>query len=386
MQITDITTVVVDAAKGAVSGANSLDPRFARGSRTWLFVEIHTDEGVLGVGEASQSRLDAGVVAAVEEMKPYYVRKDPVGLVRPQRRQWIDNPFAGRVRFAAASGIEMALWDLAGKALGQPVHVLLGGSIRERLALYGNLSQATPSRSPEDLAATAARAVGEGFTAVKIYPFPQAGEVTPNRGAGLTRGEIDLAEARVRAVREAIGPDVHLHTDWAWAVSPGDAASVAERLRPYDLFWIEEPFRTDDPQEFAALRRQIRPRMAGGEQLSTMLPFRQLFEARALDVVMPDVKWIGGISAFLEIATLAGAFGVEVSPHNMSGPVATAACVQLGAVLGNFLTLEYGYSGVPWRADLVAGTEIVEDGQIPLPTAPGLGIEWDGDAARQHAI
>jgi len=376
MQITDIQTVVVDAAKGALSGAR----------RTWMFVEVHTDEGVLGIGECSQSRLDAGVAAAVEEMKPYYVGKDPLGLVRPQYQQWLDNPFAGRVRFAAASGIEMALWDLAGKALGQPVHALLGGAIRQRLPLYGNLSQATPSRSPEDLAETAARAVADGFKAVKIYPFPQAGEVAPNRGTALTRGEIDLAEARVRAVREAIGPEVHLHTDWAWAVGPGDAASVAERLLPYDLFWIEEPFATDDPEEFAALRRQIRPRMAGGEQLSTLLPFRQLFEARALDVVMPDVKWVGGIFGFLQIATLAQAFGVEVSPHNMSGPVATAACVHLGAVLGNFLTLEYGYAGVPWRADLVAGTEIVEGGEIPLPTGPGLGIEWDGEAARRHAV
>lgn len=374
MQITDIQTVVVDAAKGALGGAR----------RTWLFVEVHTDEGVIGIGEASQSRLDVGVATAIEEMKPYYVGKDPVGLVRPQHRQWLDNPFAGRVRYAAASGIEMALWDLAGKALGQPVHALLGGAIRERIPLYANLSQATPSRSPEDLAATAARAVSDGFGAVKIYPFPQAGEVALNRGTALTRGEIDLAEARVRAVREAIGPEVALHTDWAWALTPGDAASVAERLRPYDLFWIEEPFSADDPEEFAALRRQIGPRMAGGEQLSEVLPFRQLFEARAVDVVMPDVKWIGGISAFLEIAALAAAFDVEVSPHNMSGPIATAACVQLSAVLGSFLTLEYGYAGVPWRAELVRGTEVVEGGEIPLPTAPGLGIEWDGEAARRH--
>lgn len=376
MLITDIQTVVVDAAKGALGGAR----------RTWLFVEVHTDEGVIGIGEASQSRLDAGVAAAIEEMKPFYLGKDPVGLVRPQTKQWLANPFAGRVRYAAASGIEMALWDLAGKALEQPLHALLGGAIRQQIPLYANLSQATPSRSPEDLATTAAAAVADGFDAVKIYPFPQAGEVAPHRGVALTRAEIDLAEARIRAVREAIGPDVALHTDWAWALTPGDAAAVAERLLPYDLFWIEEPFATDDPQEFAALRRQIRPRMAGGEQLSEVLPFRQLFEARAIDVVMPDVKWIGGISGFLEIASLAAAFDVEVSPHNMSGPVATAACVHLSAVLDSFLTLEYGYAGVPWRADLVRGTEVVEDGTIPLPTAPGLGIEWDGAAARQHPV
>jgi galactonate dehydratase len=376
VHITDIQTVVVDAAKAALGA----------GRRTWLFVEIHTDEGLIGIGEASQTRLDAGVQIAIEEMKPYYVGKDPLGLIEPQRRHWLANPFAARVRYAAVSGIEQALWDLAGKALDQPVHVLLGGAIRERIPLYANLSQASPSRTPDDLAATAAAAVADGFRAVKIYPFPQPREIAPDRGTALTHDENALAEARISAVRNAIGPDIALHTDWAWTVTPGDAASLADRLLPYDLFWIEEPFAAADPAEFAALRRRIRPRLAGGEQLSSLLAFRGLFEARALDVVMPDIKWIGGISAFREIANLAAAFDVEVSPHNMSGPVATAASVHLSAVLPNFLALEYGYAGVPWRDELVAGTEIVQDGHIPLPTTPGLGIAWDGDAARRHAV
>lgn len=376
MQITDIQTVIVDAAKAALGS----------GRRTWMFVEVHTDEGILGIGECSQSRLDQGVALAIEEMKPYFIGKNPLGLIEPSRRRFLANPFAARIRYAAVSGIEQALWDITGKALGQPVHVLLGGAVRERIQLYANLSQATPSRSPEDLAETAARAVADGFTGVKIYPFPQGPEVAPNRGIALTREERDLAEARIKAVREAIGPDIDLHTDWAWTVTPPDAAQMAERLRPYDLFWIEEPFATDDPEEFAALRRQITPRIAGGEQLSTILPFRQLFEARALDVVMPDLKWIGGISAFREIAHLAAAYDVEVSPHNMSGPVATAASVHLSAVLGNFLTLEYGYAGVPWRDELVAGTETIENGTIPLPTTSGLGITWDPAAARRHSL
>lgn len=376
MQITGIETVVVDASRAA-PGA---------GRRTWMFVEVETDTGLVGVGEASQSRLDAGVRSAVEEMAPWCVGRDPVGLIEPLRRRWLANPFAGRVRYAAVSGIEQALWDLAGQALEQPVHALLGGAIRDRIPLYANLSQATPSRSPDDLAATAARAVADGFRGVKIYPFPQPQETTANRGTALTREELALAEARISAVRNAIGPEIALHTDWAWAVTPGEAVGLADRLLPYDLFWIEEPFAVDDPEELASLRQRTRPRLAGGEQLSHALPFRQLFEARALDVVMPDVKWIGGISGFREVAAVAAVYGVEVSPHNMSGPVATAASVHLSAVLGNFLTLEYGYAGVPWRDDLVDGTEIVEDGQIPLPTAPGLGIRWDRDAARRHAI
>ena len=241
MQITDIQTVIVDAAKDALG----------TGRRTWMFVEVHTDEGILGIGECSQSRLDEGVALAIEEMKPYYVGKNPLGLIEPSRLQFLANPFAARIRYAAVSGIEQALWDIAGKTLGQPVHVLLGGAIRDRIQLYANLSQATPSRSPEDLAETATRAVADGFKGVKIYPFPQGAESTPNRGGALTREERDLAEARIRAVRDAIGPDIALHTDWAWTVTPADAAQMAERLIPYDLFWIEEPFATDDPEEFA---------------------------------------------------------------------------------------------------------------------------------------
>ena len=273
-----------------------------------------------------------------------------------------------------------------GKALDQPLDVLLGGAVRDRIPPYANLSQATPSRSPRDLAETASRAVADGFAGVKIYPFPQPPEVAPGRGVALTREERELAEARVRAVRTAIGPNIDLHTDWAWSVTPADAAEMAERLGSYDLFWIEEPFKTDDPEEFAGLRHRIGPRLAGGEQLSTILPFRQLFEARALDVVMPDVKWIGGISGFREVATLAAAYDVEVSPHNMSGPVATAGSVHLSAVLNNFLTLEYGYAGIPWRNELVRDTEVVLDGSIPLPMSPGLGIEWDEAAARRLSV
>ena len=122
---------------------------------------------------------------------------------------------------------------------------------------------------------------------------------------------------------------------------------------------------------------------AGGEQLSKLISFRELFEHRALDVVMPDVKWIGGISAFREVDAIASVYDVEIAPHNMSGPIATASSVHLSAVSNNFLSLEYGYAGVPWRDELVNGTERVENGAIPLPTAPGLGIEWDGDAARR---
>ncbi|MGE3856359.1 MAG: mandelate racemase/muconate lactonizing enzyme family protein [Dehalococcoidia bacterium] len=376
MRITDVRTVIVEAGNEIVVGP---------GRRTWMFVEIETDEGVLGVGECSQSRLDHGVAIAVREMTPWLVGRDPVGLVQPFVRAFLGNPFVGRVRFAAVSGVEQALWDLAGKALGVPVYQLLGGALTRSVPLYANLSGAIASRSPEHMADAAAAAVAEGYDAVKIYPLPQDSERSAASGSGLTAAEIDLTEARVRAVREAIGPDVRLHTDWAWALGPGDARRVADRLAPYDLFWIEEPFARDDAAELARLRASVRPRVAGGEQLSFEMDFRALFEARALDVVMPDVKWIGGLTGYMRIATLAGAFGVEVSPHNMSGPVATAVCAHLAAAFGA-LSLECGWNTVPWREELTGAAEPIVDGHYELSDAPGFGVPWQPEAARRYEV
>ncbi|MGE0598019.1 MAG: mandelate racemase/muconate lactonizing enzyme family protein [Dehalococcoidia bacterium] len=368
MKIADISTVVVDAERG----------------RTWLFVEVMTDTGEVGVGEASQSRFDAGVEMLVQQVKPLIVGQHPMDLIEPLRARFLHNPFADRTRYSAFSGIEQALWDLAGKSVNEPVRRLFGGAHSERLRLYANINAAQNGNSPDELARVAALPVAEGFTAIKMYPFaPERGTVA---GRPLSSAEMNLAVSRVAAVRAAIGPDVDLLTDWAWALTPADAMQMADRLTEFNLWWIEEPYVVADARALAELRNRIRTRLAGGEQLQGAYAFRSLFEARALDVIMPDVKWIGGMSEMRSVCATAATYDIEVAPHNMSGPVSTAAAAQVASTLRNFGILEYCWGSVPWRSELVRGTERIEDGHLVLSDAPGLGIDWDTATARRHPV
>lgn len=369
MKISRIEYVVMDTGRG----------------RTWMFIEVYTDDGLIGVGEASQSRLDKGVVAELEQLKPLYVGHDPFGLIE-ERARLLRRPDATRTLHCAVSGLEQALWSVCGQFVGQPVHRLLGGPVRNEIPLYANLASAVESWKPEPLAAAAAEAVREGFKAIKFNIFGVDNGRAP-LSSPLDRSKA-IANARtiVKEVRAAVGPDIAILTDWTLAVTPQEGRALADALGEHDLFWIEEPFVLGDPAELASFRRAIRPKLVVGEQLLKRSDFRPLLEARACDVINPDVKWIGGILEARKLAAMADSFEVELSPHNMSGPVATAASVHLSAVCPNLLTLEYCWHIPPWRHELVNGAEQIVNGAIPLPTGPGLGITWDPVAARKRAI
>ena len=305
-------------------------------------------------------------------------------LIEPLRARILHNPFADRTQYSAFSGIEQALWDLAGKSVGQPVRRLFGGAhTGRRSPLREHQCRTERQHSGRKSARVAA-----------AYPSPKGSQPSrctlfsagggPIPGAPLSDDEMQLAIARVAAVRAAIGPDIDLLTDWAWALTPADAMRMADRLAEFDLWWIEEPFVVADPAALGELRSRIRTRLAGGEQLQGAYAFRSLFETRALDVIMPDVKWIGGMVEMRNVCATAATYEVEVAPHNMSGPISTAAASQVAATLRNFAILEYCWGSVPWRGELVRGTERIEDGYLVLSDAPGLGIEWDGEAARRH--
>ena len=364
-RITRIQVTVVDGDSG----------------RSWLVVAVETAAGLIGVGEASQNRLDAGTVAQIGALAPAYLGRSPLALVE-ERGQHLRRADAHRLLFAATSALEQALWDLTGQLLGVPVSALLGGPVRNRIRLYANLEAATPSKRPEAYAANAAAAVAQGFTAVKLNPFspPAGGEPAD------PRRRLALAVERVAQVRAAIGPEVDLLVDFLFSQDLYGARRAAEALAAFDLFWIEEPFPLDDPALLARLRATLATRLAGGEQLCGRAAFRPLLEAGVFDVLMPDVKWIGGILEAKKVAAMAEAYEVAIAPHNMSGPVATAASVHLAATLPNFLILEYCWGVTPWRDELVNGTEMVSDGHIPLPTRPGLGIDWNRTVADAHRL
>lgn len=357
----------------------------ATAGRTWLFVVVETSAGLRGVGEASQSRLDAAVIEQIRALSSAYVGEDPLDLIEA-RGAALRRPDAHRIFFAAVSGIEQALWDLVGQLLGVPVYSLLGGSHRDAVSLYANVSLACGDGSPEACAAAASQAVEDGFSAVKIDAYDALPDLSANHAAPMSQRNHDLAVARVAAVRAAVGPMVKVLIDCAFRITRGEAISFAERVVHFDPYWIEEPVPMSDRHQLSEIRHQIHGRLAAGEQLCARESFRELLEARGVDVVMPDVKWVGGISELRKIASLAETFGAELAPHNMSGPIATAASLHVALASANFTLLEYCWGGPSWRGELVGGLETVIAGSLGRPSAPGLGLTLDLESPRLREI
>lgn len=368
MKIDNVETVILKAG-----------PR-----RTWLFVEVSTDEGLIGVGEGSQSRHDEAVAAEVERIKPLYVGRDPMNLIE-LRNRLRQRPDVSRHVHCAVSALEQALWDLIGQALDQPVYRLIGGAVRSGIAVYANVTFAANSASPNDLAVAARDAVGTGYRAVKINamaPDPGGGQASSTFEIS---AQMDLAQARIREVRAAIGPDIRLLTDWSLVLPPAEASRALDICRESDVHWIEEPHVSGNAERLRELRKRAPMRIAAGEQLSSRWDFKTLIEALAVDVIMPDVKWAGGILEVKKIAAMAETSEIEVSPHNMSGPVGTAANRHICSTLANFHLLEMCFGSEPLYAEIAGPVAKVSNGELPLPELPGLGIRWNKAAARANS-
>ncbi len=347
----------------------------------WLFVQVRTDNGLTGLGEASHGGDDALVAHLIESrIAPFLTGRDPRD-VEPffARFRGLGSSRAGAT---ALSGVEQALWDLAGQATGQPVWRLLGGRLRPRLWVYANINRSTWERSPEGFATNARQAVARGFKAVKLAAFDDVPKALDTPEAYAT---IETGIERVLAVREAVGQqvqvllDCHGHFNVAWAIR------VARRLEPARLFWFEDPVPQADLHGQAQVRRDIEQPLAAGEAFFGREPFWTSLTRDALDVAMPDVKHCGGIAELRRIAALCETAQVQVSPHNPSGPVAMAATVQAVAGLPNFTVLEYAFGEVDWRESLITPAERIVDGFYEVPDVPGIGVRLDEDAVREHA-
>ncbi len=258
----------------------------------------------------------------------------------------------------------------------------LGGKLRDELSVYANINRLTVDRSPAGFAATARRAVAEGFGAIKAGPF----DGFPSLSASPEEVEraTELGIACVEAMRAAIGPDVKLKIDCHRLFSRALSIDVARRLEPQKLSWYEEPVAPERLDDTKAIHEAIPQRLAGGEAFFGAEGFAPLCQGRAVDVIMPDVRFCGGVLEGRRIATIAELHSVVVSPHNPSGPVATAASVQLCAGMANFEILEYQLNEVPWRGDLLDPPEQFLRGTIAVPDGPGLGIELNEQVVRAH--
>jgi galactonate dehydratase len=346
----------------------------------WLFVRVHTDAGLIGLGEASQGG-NAVVRAFLEgTLRDLLIGRDPCQ-IEPLASEILSRA-NGRGPATAVSGVEQALWDIWGQSLGQPIWALLGGRHRDRIVLYANVNRATFDRSPAGFAQIARGAVGDGFRAVKCAPFDDVTFRYPDSSSNL-RG-IKVGIERVAAMREEIGPDVRLMVDCHARFDVPTAIQVARELAPLNLTWLEEPVPESDLDGLERIREQSEMPIAGAEGLIGRHGYWETIRRRALDVIMPDVKHTGGILELRKIAAMAETVRLTVSPHNPSGPISTMASVHACAAIPNFLALEYPWGEATWRRDLLAPAEILEDGSIAVPERPGLGFTLNEDILASH--
>lgn len=347
--------------------------------RNLTFVKVRTDEGLEGVGEVRMINHTSALLGYLEEAVPTHVLgADPFAIEALARRMIRDDyARAGQIAMSALAVIEMACWDIVGKATGQPVYRLLGGPIRERVPAYAN-GWYTVERTPEEFHAAARRALAKGYRALKLDPFGTAWQE-------LSAAELRRAVALVEAVRDAVGPDGDVFVEMHGRFTPAQAAAIARELEVYRPGWIEEPVPPDNLKALAALARRTTIPVATGERIHVRHEFRELFERQAVDIVQPDLTMMGGILETRKLASWAESYYVMVAPHNVGGPVSTAAAVHLAAATPNFKVLEHFNDFTePFIKAAAPGLPEVEDGAFDLPTAPGLGVVLDEALIAEH--
>ena len=346
-----------------------------------IFVKVETDAGIHGWGEAySQYDRDTAVAAQLEALGRYAVGRSPFDIKHFTQVAFDDYAQRrGSVElFCAISGIEQALWDVVGKACKQPVYNLLGGRCRDKIRVYAN-GWSYGMKEPGDYARAAENVVKQGFTAIKFDPLP-----APWR-TWIPKEHERRAVRVVKAVRDAVGPDVDLLIEQHRRLAPMHAIRLDRQLAEFDLYLMEESCQAEYPDELALIRREIGVPMMIGEATYTKTGFRPLLEKRAADILNPDVACVGGILELKEIAAMAEPFLVAVSPHNYNSTlVALSSTVHASATMPNFTITEYFLPFVDFCDKISPNQLKPKNGYIELPTAPGLGVDVDEEALKRH--
>lgn len=363
----------------------------------WYFVELKTDKGISGFGEASHGFApkdgDGQLLAEIKSFFELVKGESPFAVEQFRQRGLQKAGEKGKTAVTAFSAIEHALWDLNGKALDVPVYDLLGGKLRDKLYVYANINRATNERDTDgrrlisSFQKNAENALENGFKAVKLAPFDEMKPLKTSNEKQIGE-DIDHAVKCIEEVRQTIGKvtdlliDVHSHLNKELAIA------TAKRLEKSDLYWLEEAINPDKNEaDTKAITDAISQPSAGGEAIFGRVGFNKLISDKALDIIMPDVKHCGGIQELRLIAAQAETQGnIKVAPHNPSGPVAAAASVQVCATLPNFVILEYAFGEVPWRAELLSPAERFENGYIFVPDSPGLGHTLNYELVKKHSL
>lgn len=340
----------------------------------WCFLEVWTEDGRTGLGECTLANQEGLLEAEAARLAANVTGAD--ARHRNRLARLIPHAPGGLVAATVLSAFDQALADLAAQRAGQPLHLALGGALRESVPLYANINRGANPRSPEGFAAAAQRAVAAGFGAVKLAPFEPL--VWEDGFSAVNRGAYAEGLARIAAVRAAVGPGVEVMVDAHWRFSPGGAAALIRDVEPFRLFWLECPIAEANRAEIRRLRGMANERgmrLAGAESLAGLAAYRAVVEAGCYDVLMPDAKHAGGLEEIRRIAALAQTAGIEIAPHNPTGPVCHAHSVHLCAVIPNFLLLEVQFGETEAFFDMVEGESLrFVQGAAPLPQAAGLGI------------
>jgi galactonate dehydratase len=383
MKITDVQACVIGRSEPHSGGS------------VWTFVRIYTDEGIVGTGECNSAGPGASgfaTKAAILAMKPVLIGQDPTNpgpLYERLRRHGRYGGTTNAPLIFCLTGIENALYDITGKALGVPVYKLLGGKFRDRIRLYADL-HAGESEEPQAYADKALEAIEEGFSAVK-FDVDHTG-VGKLDAYNWTVGAKEMTHIvdTIHAVRAAIGFEIDLAIDCHGQFDLPSAITLARAVEDLRLMWLEEPVPAENIDALAQVRASTSTVICTGENQYTRFEFLELLQKQAVDVIMPDLSKAGGIMEGKRIADIADAFYVPVAPHNVSSPLGMMAACHVMAAAANFFVLEFHAREVPWWEDMCdGGKPFVQGGWMALSEQPGIGVElndkvvrsllWDGD-------
>ncbi len=360
MKITDIKPFIVTA-----------------NNDNWVYIKVYTDEGITGVGECSLETREQTVATAVLELKKSVVGCDPLDTERLFYLSFRDEYWgACCVLTSALSALDMALWDIKGKAFGVPVYQLLGGKFREKLRVYAN-RWFFGGDTPDKLARLAEKTVKQGYTAMKWDPFYKAENVIDS---ATMRGVVE----QVKALREAVGWDVDLLIEGHGRFNPYTALQIANELAPYKPYFFEEPTLPENFEACAHVRARSPIPIASGERWCTKSDFRAALEAGAIDIAQPDLRICGGITEGKKIAALCEANQVPLAPHNIHGQIGTAASLHLACAIPNAIILEYSVDDKMLKKSLFDYLYKPVNGYMYINDRPGLGIDFNEEVALAH--
>ena len=357
MKISDVRTVVV-----------------GNPWKNWIFVVVETDDGLIGVGEATGGSETQPRVAAIQEIKHLVIGMDPRNIHEIFHKLYLT---AFLKVTQAMAGIEMACWDILGKSLGVPVYTLLGGKVRDNVRVYAN-GWYSGERTPEGFAEKASEVVAKGYTALKFDPFGDA-------HMQMSRKETNEAKALIGAVREAVGDDVDILIEAHDRFSTYAAIEIGNWLKDYDVTWFETPVLSTDVSALVEVARRIPVRMIAGERMHAIHEFGEFLSHNVTDVINPEPLGVGGIWRSLQIAGIAEAHHAEIALHNAESPFKTMVALHIDAVTPNVFIQEcFDDFLEPWVPEVLSGFLRVENGYLRMPDAPGIGVELNEDEAKKH--